>query len=100
MDFTRPDLGQVDVAVMPAGLAKRLLKLLAKELEPASANMIALKHLEVLNLVRGDIISEKATLDDFVQANLDFVIERQLIDNVTKENWDAYKVEQPSDPNL
>lgn len=86
-DFTRPDLGQVDVAIMPAGLAKKLLKLAAA----TSSSTITSDLMETqVNHLR--VLTYMGQYDEFVKANLDFVLERQLMNNIENEKWDAYTI--------
>lgn len=86
-DFTQPQLGDRPLAVMDAELAKAALKAYAKSLEPVSKYDIMGDQLDALNNLKN-----AGDYEGFVLVNLDFVLRRQLIDNVTAEKWDAYNL--------
>lgn len=89
MDFTM-NVPQ-DVAIMPASLAKKLLRVHADILSRTSAH-------EIVNLLIESLkpCKNQGDLNNAVQVCQDFVNERLLIDNILKENWDAYKTESIS----
>lgn len=75
------------MALMPAELAKKLLKNYADNLRSASAERIIGNHITTLR--------EKASSDDLegaINASISWVQERDLINNVTLGNWDVYEV--------
>lgn len=80
-----------DVAVMPANLAKKLLKDYAQKLIKGTTwdvvNPLANKMI--------DIAQGNGEVKDAVQACLEFIQERTLIESCAKEHWDNYKVTHP-----
>lgn len=74
------------VAVMPAGLAKRLLQMYASELASASSRHILSGYRDGIDI--------HGTIEEAIVGALEFVQERELISNITTGNWDAYKVEE------
>lgn len=89
LDFTiiQQDTQQ-PVAVMPAELAKKLLKMYAKGLYKAAPRDIILPIIDELQGIIND--KEGHSVERAVQACMQFVAERQLIDDCSKENWNAY----------
>jgi hypothetical protein len=83
---TQDTVNQQDLAVMPARLAVRLLKILAL----TQVSFYDLKRFIVEKM--DDCKSE----EELVNTCLDFINERDLVKNALAENWDAYKVEPPS----
>jgi len=73
-----------DLAIMPVVLAKKLLQIYAKKLKNATAEYIIKEHVYALNAC--------TSLDEAVDASLCFVQERELIDNITENNWNAYAI--------
>jgi hypothetical protein len=76
------------LAIMPAELAKKLLKDYAKKLVSASSSDIIKPLMEEI-----EIAYRHGTVNDAVLACAQFIQERTLIDNCAKENWDAFAVE-------
>lgn len=89
LDFTQVNT-QVDVAVMPASIAQRALKALAEQCSKTHYGVIMSDHIEDLKTCKADGDGYSA----FIAKSQDFVQERVLMDNIQKENWDAYKVEE------
>lgn len=87
LDFTQTN-NPIEIAVMPASIAKRALKALAEQCSFTSSNFIMQEHQEVLIEHR-----RNENYEGFIQASADFVQERSLMDNIKLENWDAYTVE-------
>jgi hypothetical protein len=92
LDFTiiQQDTQQ-PIALMPAELAKKLLKMYAKGLVNASPRDIILPIIDELQGIIND--KEDKSVDRAVQACMQFVAERQLIDDCSKENWNVYSTE-------
>jgi hypothetical protein len=92
LDFTvnqtlQPLLEDMPLAIMPAELAKKLLRMYEKQLIRTRPQEIISSHIE--NLKRADSVSKAEEI------SLNWILERELIKNVTAENWDAYAVNQP-----
>lgn len=76
------------VAVMPTELAKKLLKLYANQLVNGSNKSIINTHIEELQA-----FAHAHDLQGAMETSISWLTERELILNITNENWDAYKVE-------
>lgn len=74
-----------ELAVMPAALAQKLLRMYAKELTSSTNRVIINDHIEVL---RG--CANENDLDAAISASLVWAAERDLIQNIMHENWEAY----------
>ena len=72
------------VALMPASLAKRLLEMYAARLVKADTS-------EIIAAFKGSI-DVYGTVTEAVQVALEFVQERELIDNIQAGYWDTYAV--------
>lgn len=77
------------LAVMPAELAKRLLRSYANTLQSRSVNSIIHDHINDL--------SNCENMSQAVEVSLEFIQERELIQNVQYGNWDAYEVKSIGD---
>lgn len=77
------------VAVMPVELAKNLLKMYAEKLRYATGTEIINKHIASLKefAINND-------LQGALGASLSWITERELINNVSQGNWDAYAVRE------
>lgn len=75
------------MAVMSAELAKRLLKRYADSLVDATPEGIIRDHIDVLTSYAND-----NDLNGAIGASLGWMKERDLIDNVSKGNWNVYAV--------
>ncbi len=93
LDFTKSPvaLDAQDIAILPLALAKRLLKMYADSLVSASSDKIIFVHID--NLRKITTGNSDFPVMDAAKLSLEFYNERVLIENVCKENWDAYKVE-------
>lgn len=80
------------VAIMPAELAKKLLKMYASKLAASNNHHIIQTQIDILKDYR-----DNADLNGAINASLSWVIKRELIQNISNENWDAYKVEPMPD---
>lgn len=99
LDFTiiQQDTQQ-PVAVMPAELAKKLLKMYARGLVNASPRDIILPIIDELQgIINGKEPKDNTKVQEAVQACMQFVAERQLIDDCAHENWNAYST-APQEP--
>lgn len=85
LDFTQSTQAQ-DVAIMPAFLAKRLLEEYASNLNFVNWRNIQ-SNLQIL-------IENSQSYSDMIIRTSEFIQERELVDNINKKNWDAYKVEE------
>lgn len=74
-----------ELAVMPANLAKRLLKNYVDQLVNSSTRSILNDHAEE--------IRNCGSIEKAVQLSVEFVAERTLIANIENGDWDAYKIE-------
>lgn len=74
------------VAVLPAELAKKLLKDYARRLTRVRLDEI--KEELIASINAGE------NMDNLMQTSIQFVQEHELIQNVVAENWDAYSVEK------
>lgn len=81
------------LAIMPAELAKKLLKDYATKLVSASDSDIIKPLMEDI-----EIAYRHGTVNDAVLVCAQFIQERTLIDNCAKENWNVFAVksEQPA----
>ena len=86
LDFTM-NVSQ-DVAIMPASLARTLLMDYAERMTKVSQFTIINAHISDLR-----DMANAGDLEGAVTCSQNFVNERTLIDNISKENWDAYKGE-------
>jgi hypothetical protein len=75
-----------ELAIMPANLAKAALKSLAKDLSKTSQHEIVETHVAALRSC--------GSMNEVVNTSLEFIQERELIQNLAAENWDAYSVKQ------
>jgi len=75
------------LAIMPAELAKKLLKDYAKRLVSASSSEIIEPLMHAI-----EIAYRHGTVNDAVLTCAHFIQERTLIDNCATENWDAFAV--------
>ena len=73
------------VAVMPAELAKRALMALAQNMVKATWQGIVQEHI--------DRLDDCKSLKDATKLSIEFVQERQLIENLLNERWDVYNVD-------
>ena len=95
MDFVQTN-APVEIATMRASIAKRALKALAKECSSVSAYTLMQEQIN-------DLIScqDNENYKGFIESCDSFVQERELMDNIQSENWDAYKVEpEKAEPEL
>jgi len=86
------------VALMPAELAKKLLKMYAKGLVNASPRDIILPIIDELqDIINSNEPKDNNKVQDAVNACMQFVAERQLIADCAHENWNAYST-APQEP--
>lgn len=74
------------LAIMPADLAQKLLRVYANSLRVSNHESIIEKHIADLNKTKN--------MDEAIEVSLNFVEERVLIQNVSNEVWDAYEVKE------
>lgn len=74
-----------ELAVMPAALAQRLLRIYAKQLTGTTSRDIIAQHIKTLSS-----FAENNDLDAAIKESLAWVAERDLIQNIIHENWEAY----------
>ena len=86
-DFTQ-GVEQVEVAVMPAHLAVKLLKMYANSLVKASVDEIVGEFIDNLRAVKKD------GLPVVIDVAREWVDERTLIHNISTNNWNIYAVQQ------
>jgi hypothetical protein len=86
LDFTSSNRTE-DIAMMPAKLAKKLLKDFAEKLTTATKDEIVNKHCEELQ--------KSKSVQEAVELSIDWANERYLIEHVSKENWDIFKLQEP-----
>lgn len=89
LDFTQVSGPDQELALMPAALAKRLLQRMADDLVMVSQREIVNSLIEQLeqDKVKGDKAVEAAITTCF-----NFVQERTLIENISKDNWEFYTI--------
>lgn len=92
LDFTtaQQPVNNQDLAIMPASLAKRLLRLMAIHLSTATLSSTVEEHVDVLRVC--------STMEEVLTVSGNFIQERVLIENVKTENWDAYTVQTTGAP--
>lgn len=86
-DFTTSINGVVNnqpIAILPAELAQRVLKVYAESLMTTLSRSIIDKHIS--NLKEADNVTEA------LEISLEFIQERELVQNVLQAKWDAYEV--------
>lgn len=76
-----------ELAVMPAVMAQKLLRIYAERLSDTTGRRIIQQHIEKLA-----VFAENDDLDSAIKESLAWVAERDLIQNIQHENWDAYSV--------
>jgi len=77
------------VAILPAELAKKLLADYANKLTTTSLNNIIEEHV--------DNLRSSKTHQDIMEKSISFIQERELIQNCSAKNWDAYAVNNTND---
>lgn len=82
LDFTQR--AEIEIAVMPASLAKKLLAKYAESLTLVPTEVIIGLFLDSVREASKDGLAAA------VNVVKEWVEERELIDNVAKGNWDAY----------
>lgn len=92
LDFTSKNsvnniISNQEIAILPSKIAKRLLKSYVTALRGASNSQIIESHITRLTQLK-----ENRDLEGAIQASLEWIAEREIIQNVMNENWDAYKV--------
>lgn len=75
------------VAIMPAELAKKLLADYAIKLNKTTLSSIIEEHVSKLR--------ESKDHHDMMVKSIEFIQERELIQNCATKNWEAYTVEIP-----
>jgi hypothetical protein len=85
------------LALMPAGIAKMALQLLARSLSGATPYAIISQLIDELKDAR-----DNRKVQEAEQIALNFINTRSLIANILKENWDAYRIpeEEAVDENI
>lgn len=90
-NFTANVVNEQPLAVMPASLAQKLLRDMASKL-------VGVRPVHIMEDFLAELHATKeAYSDDLEKFNavaLNYLNERSLIENVSKENWDAYKVSE------
>jgi len=91
LDFTATNaVSNQELAIMPVGIAKKLLMAMASRL-------VSTPEYEIVNDFKGEIETCR-TIQHVLDASLEFINMRSLIDNCATGNWDAYAVETESEP--
>lgn len=82
-----------ELALMPAELAQKLLRIYTRNLQTARAS-------DIINNLIGDLrtCAEKQDIGLAVNTAFSWIAERELINNIKEENWDAYKVQGETSP--
>jgi len=93
MDFNKSPDSTQPLAIMPARLAVKLLKDYADSLVHSNVHDITKRHTDHLLHLAGS----GSPLREIVDASLEFVNERTLINNVKEGNWEVYNI---TDTNL
>lgn len=75
------------LAIMPAELAKKLLRMYADSLFATDTRTIITDHIDILTARAKD-----NDLPGAINASLSWIVERELISNVVNGNWSAYEV--------
>lgn len=100
LDFsTSKSVGNViahePLAIMPSELARKLLRIYAESLGETSAYKIIERHIEKLEECKHGA----GNITKALEVSLNWVRERELIQNIQNENWDAYStVEMSTNP--
>ena len=85
-DYTKNNLvDNQELAVMPAMLAEKLLKLYTSSLNSASVKSIIGVHIDKLR--------ECTTIAESIAVSIDYTNERVLIENIHAGNWGVYDIE-------
>jgi len=90
LDFTAKNavegiISTQELAIMPASLAKKLLKDYAKKLVSSSSYSI-------ISSFKTSIDSNSDSIETVINKCADFIQERTLIENCSKENWEVFSV--------
>jgi hypothetical protein len=87
LDFTtNTAMDKQELAILPASLAKKVLKMYADNLVKASSREIIGNHIDALR----SAMNEPKAMENVVKISMDFINERNLIENCAAENWKAY----------
>ena len=85
-DYTKNNLVyNQELAVMPAMLAEKLLKLYAENLTKAPVQAIIGEHMDRLRKCK--------TIAESIAVSIDYTNERVLINNINAGNWGVYDIE-------
>jgi hypothetical protein len=90
LDFTAKNavegiISTQELAIMPASLAKKLLKDYAKKLVTSSSY-------NIISSFKCSIDSNTDSIESVMGKCADFIQERTLIENCSKENWEVFSV--------
>ena len=90
LDFTAKNamegiISTQELAIMPASLAKKLLKDYAKKLVTSSSYSI-------ISSFKNSIDSSNDSIETVMGKCADFIQERTLIENCSKQNWEVFSV--------
>ena len=90
LDFTAKNavegvMSTQELAIMPANLAKKLLKQYAQGLVRTSSY-------DIIRSFKDSIHNEKDSIESVMCKCADFIQERSLIENCSKENWEVFSV--------
>jgi hypothetical protein len=91
LDFTATNaVSNQELAIMPVGIAKKLLMAMA-------SNLVNVRESDIVHDFKLEI-DNCYTVQQALDASLEFINMRSLIDNCAAGNWDAYAVETESEP--
>lgn len=101
-DFSVQGVVGQELAVMPATLAIRLLRMMSDNIVKATSGEIVGEHIDRL---RSECLSNKEMsgeerIHTAILISLEFIQERELIKNISTNNWNAYSTlkEEPAIP--
>lgn len=86
LDFTATNaVSNQELAIMPVGIAKKLLMAMA-------SSLVNVRENDIVHDFKREI-DNCYTVQQALDASLEFINMRSLIDNCAAGNWDAYAVE-------
>lgn len=91
-DFSAQGVENQELAVMPANLAIKLLRMMSEKLVKASSEEVVGQFIDNIraNCLSGKEMSGEERIHTATLLSLEFIQERELIKNISANNWNAY----------
>ena len=95
-DFSAQGVEGQELAVMPATLAIKLLRMMSDRLVKATSEEIVGQHIDKLRTecLSNKEMSGEERIHTAQLISLEFIQERELVKNISTNNWNAYAVTQ------